>query len=616
MPLLRDLRASEQDGTYPRPQLVRSTWVDLCGQWEFEHDDTRAPDLDADRAGRPFADRITVPFPPESPASGIGRPGYHPVLWYRRRVTAADLAASGYQPGGRLLLHLGAVDYRADVWADGHRVATHEGGHTPFTADVTAAAERVRAGAVDGFDVVVRAEDDPLDVEQPRGKQDWEPTPHVIWYERTSGIWQPVWLEAVPAQHVTHLSWWPDVVGAAATLRVELAQPPAAGTRVRVTLAHDGAEITGVTASAGRSRTEVRVPLDILRNGQDYERFLWSPSRPTLLDAWVDVLDADGQPLDTVASYTGLRTVGTEGDDFLLNDRPHPVRAVLSQGYWPQSHLAAPSAAAIREEVELCKELGFTTARLHQKVEDPRFLFWADRLGLMVWGEMPSTFQFSATAVERTTREWLEVLRRDASHPSLVVWVPLNESWGVQQIAHDASQLDFARSLYHLTKAVDPTRLVIANDGWEHAEADLHTIHDYENDPAVLEAAYLDADAVRARSTGIGPGHRRITLLDAQEAPRVAAAPVVVSEFGGVSYDPTPADGDTWGYRVVHSADEYREQLGGVFRALHASRTLAGWCYTQLTDTVQETNGLTDEHRVPKLPVATIRAMVEGAARG
>lgn len=599
------VHAAAQDGSYPRPQLLRPQWFDLSGEWDFAYDDTSG---DTDRRSPPaasWARTIVVPFPPESALSGIGDRGYHPVVWYRRRVTSEEIATAGHTGSGRrLLLHFGAVDFRAEVWAGGSHVGGHEGGHTPFTVDVT------QAATAGGFDVVVRAEDDPHDLEQPRGKQDWESVPHVIWYHRTTGIWQPVWLESVPDQHVGHLTWRPDPSRAGAGLRVELARAPEPGTVVRIVVELEGRSIVEVTTTASGRRTDVGVPLAVLRTGQDVDRYLWSPEHPILFDARVELVGPEGV-LDTAYSYFGVRSVGTGGGRFLLNERPYPVRAVLSQGYWPQSHLAAPSPEALREEVQLIKDLGFTTARLHQKVEDPRFLYWADRLGLLVWDELPSAYEYSTTTVGRLTREWLEVVRRDASHPCVAVWVPFNESWGVPRVADDERQQQLVRALYHLTKALDGTRLVVSNDGWEHTDSDLLTVHDYQNDAVRLAASYADDAAVERTVTGIGPGNRRIFVLPPEQTPDIVGAPVVVSEFGGVSSDPDP-DSGTWGYRVVGSPAELHRQLRDLFRALNSSSAIAGWCYTQLTDTEQETNGLTDEKRVPKLPMADLSAMVRG----
>ncbi|PRY67051.1 glycosyl hydrolase family 2 [Glaciihabitans tibetensis] len=589
---------------YPRPQLVRPDWVDLGGQWRFEHDDD---DLGQDAGWfadpSQFGQTITVPFPPESPMSGVGEPGFHPVVWYSRDLSAADLAANGQaEPGSRLLLHFGAVDYRATVWIDGHLIGTHEGGQTPFSFDVT------QALAGEGpHQLVVRAEDDPHDVAQPRGKQDWLEDPHVIWYHRTTGIWQPVWLESVSAQHIDQLSWTPNVPCGSVAIEVELYSRPAEAVTIQVELMFDGrvlARQSYATASP-RSRTVIDIAHQV--NGQAFENLLWSPEHPRLIDARVTILAEDGTAIDSVSSYFGLRSVAVAGGQFMLNDRPYYVRSVLEQGYWPESHLASPSAQALRDEVQLIKDLGFNAARIHEKVEDPRFLYWADRLGLLIWGEMGSTFEFSAEAVSRVTREWTDVVRRDRSHPSIVTWVPINESWGVQQIAHDAAQLAFAQSLYHLTRALDPSRPVISNDGWEHAESDILTIHDYSADPNELDASYRDTASIRDLVEGIGPAGRRLQLV---ERP-VDGQAVMVTEFGGVSYAPD-APADSWGYSTAISAEDFERRVGGIVGSIRRSRMLSGFCYTQLTDTLQETNGLTDANRVPKLPMETIRRIIVG----
>lgn len=602
-----DLSALEQDGGYPRPQLVRAAWRDLSGPWGFAYDDAdEGRDLGWTTSAAAFPLTITVPFPPESPASGIADPGYHRVVWYRRHVTADEVAALGHGVDRRLVLHFGAVDYRADVWIDGVHVAHHEGGHTPFSAELPQGPD-VR----DGFDVVVRADDDPLDLAQPRGKQDWEREPHVVWYHRTTGIWQTVWLESVPRQHVRRLAWMPRASEAEVRLRVELAERPAAGTRLRVTL-RLGTDVVGrLETEPDVLEPEVVIPVAALRNGQSRDAFLWSPERPVLLDAHVE-LSAPGGDTDVVASYLGFREVGEAGGRFLLNGRPYEVRGVLSQGYWPQSHLAAPDAAALKAEVELVKELGFTTVRVHQKLEDPRFLYWADRLGLLVWSELPSAYEFSATAATRLLAEWTEAVRRDLSHPSIVVWVPINESWGVQDVATDRRQAELVRALRHATLALDDSRLVVSNDGWEHVRSDLLTVHDYENDAARLLATYGSAESFRHELEGISATGRRLLVGTPEECAATAARPVILSEFGGVSAEPT--GGESWGYRHVDGVDHLEEHLVGLFAAVRESEVLAGWCYTQLTDTAQETNGLTDEHRVPKLPAERIRALVEGTA--
>ncbi|GAA1325543.1 glycoside hydrolase family 2 TIM barrel-domain containing protein [Pseudonocardia xinjiangensis] len=599
--------ASRQDGTYPRPQMMRSAWADLDGTWSFRHDDADSGLGAQWHTGLPEAREITVPFPPESVASGIAEPGFHPVVWYARTITGDDLAAAGRsEPAPVVLLHFGAVDYRARVWIDGRFVGEHEGGHTPFTFDVTAL---VADG--DSHVLVVRAEDDPHDLTQPRGKQDWREDAHAIWYRRTTGIWQTVWLEAVPATSIEHVQWLPAGL-TGVDLTVRLRGRVAAGTRLRVALRFDERDedlaTIDVDVAEGATSVQVPVPVRRQRNGQAEDELTWSPEHPRLVDATVSMHDAGGCVVDAVGSYLGIRTVGVGRGAFLLNGRPYDVRSVLNQGYWPDSHLAAPSRAALRREVELIKDLGFTGCRIHQKIEDPRFLYWADRLGLLVWGETPGAYEFSATAVQRLTREWMDAVDRDASHPSIVTWVPFNESWGIQRISEDRAQQAYSRALTDLTRALDPTRPVVSNDGWEQQNSDIITVHDYEGDGAVLARTYADESARERLLAGMGPAGRRI-LLDGSED---LGQPVMLTEFGGIDYQPTGRRENGWGYTAAADVEDWIARITALYDGIRASTFLAGSCYTQLTDTMQETNGLLTADREPKAPIQQIRGAVLG----
>ncbi|HEY8372156.1 MAG TPA: sugar-binding domain-containing protein [Pseudonocardiaceae bacterium] len=579
------------DGIHPRPQLVRERWHDLCGTWQFAFDDDDRG-LDEGWASRPdpFDRAITVPYPPESKASGIGDPTFHPVVWYRRTFHVAD-----EDRAGRVLLHFGAVDHRARVWVNGHLVATHEGGHTPFSADITPALHPGDAEQV----IVVRAEDRPRDLTQPRGKQYWKPDPEIIWYHRTTGIWQPVWLEPVPTTRLAALRWTPSVTRGSLGLHATLTGPDADRAALRVRVRH-GDELLADDTYRVRD-TEVEREIVLVRAGEDQYRHLWWPEHPVLLDVELTVL-VDGTEVDRVTSYAGLREVGWADGRFLLNGRPYYLRMVLEQGYWPESHLAAPGPEALRREVELIKELGFNGVRIHQKVEDPRFLYWCDRLGLLVWDEMPSAYEFSPTTVERLVREWTEVVRRDVSHPCVVAWVPLNESWGVPGIANDTAQQHCAAMLYHLTRTLDPTRPVISNDGWEHVRSDIWTVHDYTPSGATVRARYGTPEAVRHALREGRPGGRRVHLGD----PVYKGQPVVLSEYGGLSY--APHRGERWfGYATVGSAEEFLQRYTELTTAILDCPDIAGFCYTQLTDTEQETNGLLTADRKPKLDPAAVR---------
>ncbi|MCG5215603.1 glycoside hydrolase family 2 TIM barrel-domain containing protein [Streptosporangium soli] len=586
---------------HPRPLLVRPHWQDLCGPWGFAADDEdqgRALGWHSDAAA--FTRTIAVPYPPESELSGVHDPAAHPIVWYRRTLRPYQTPG----PGERLLLHFGAVDYRAQVWFNGVRVGEHEGGHTPFSFDVTDA-------LVPGDEqvIVVRVEDECDDTTQPRGKQDWRDEPHGIWYHRTTGIWQPVWAEVVPALHVRRLHWTPDVPGAAVTLEVELSRRPAEPVDVHVVLTLGEEVLAEQTCRTDRKDGRWVIAIPAARHQMEQARLLWTPETPTLLDARVEIRH-DGHPVDTVTSYAGLRSVGVRDGRFLLNGQPRFLRLVLAQNYWPRSHLAAPDAGALRREVELAKELGFNGVRIHQKVEDPRFLAWCDRLGMLVWDEMPSAYEYAPRTVERLTREWMEVVARDRSHPCVVTWVPFNESWGIWHAADVPEQRHAATALYHLTKSLDGTRPVISNDGWEHTESDIWGLHDYAPTGESIRQRYADPEAV-ARVFKDRPPARRVALLG---SPAERGQPVVLSEIGGTSLRPRP-DEPWHGYATVDSAEELAEQLRQFVDAVLDSPELAGFCWTQLTDTEQESNGLLTEDRAPKVPAETVRRILTRPAR-
>jgi beta-galactosidase/beta-glucuronidase len=611
-PVEGSLEGTVPETVHPRPQLVRPDWTDLCGDWGFAYDDDNVGLTERwQESDKPFDRAITVPYPPESARSGVHDPAYHPVVWYRLETAVATPRA-----GERLLLHFGAVDYRATVWVDGLLVGRHEGGHTPFAFDVTDALNGTdgTAGAEgDRHVLVVRAEDRPTDVTQPRGKQDWQPEPHAIWYHRTTGIWQPVWLEHVPATHVSDLQWTPEVDAGRVRVEVRLSTVPARPLTVAVHLRLGDEVLAEQRFRVEDDHAVADIAIPALRNGQDEGRLLWSPEQPTLVQARVELHDgARGEDslVDGVDSYLGLRSADIGDGRFLLNGHPYYVRSVLEQGYWPESHLAAAGPDALRREVELAKELGFNAVRIHQKVEDPRFLYWCDRLGLLVWGEMANAYEFGPIAVERLTREWLDVVRRDRSHPCVVTWVPINESWGIQHASTQPAQRSLSESLYHLTKALDPSRPVLANDGWEHSGSDIVGVHDYAPRGDDLRERYADAAAVEHTMRAARPAMRPVLLAGFDPGDR----PVMLTEFGGVRYSLDPDD-EGWGYSQSSTEQEFAERLAELVDAVLDSRALAGFCYTQLTDTEQEQNGLLTADRRPKIPVAQVREIIGRAAR-
>lgn len=583
--------------SHPRPQMRREKWLDLCGEWgfAFDQEDRGLSDCWFDRADV-FDQQIVVPYPPESRLSGVEDTGFHPVVWYRREFTLDEALRED-----DLRLHFGAVDYRASVWVNGRLAAEHAGGHTPFSADI-APLLNDRGPQV----IVVRAEDRPDDLQQPRGKQYWRERPGYIWYHRTTGIWQPVWLEPTPRVAITELRWTPDVDSGGVQLILRLNRVAPTGWRVRVRLIGDRPAKTLIDDSCMIEGDELRRDLHININTAAMRRrhLLWAPEHPNLIDAQIELVDESGRLADRVESYVGLRRIEIQGGKFILNGVPTFLRLVLAQNYWPDSLLAAPSAEALRREVELVKELGFNGLRIHQKIEDPRFLYWCDRLGVLVWAEAANAYVYSDRAAEMLTREWLEAVRRDYNHPCIVTWVPLNESWGVPDLDRSVQQRDFVRALYYLTKAVDPTRPVIGNDGWQHAVGDIFGVHDYAPTGDMLRERYADRDAVARTFREVRPHHHPLTT----ENRELGQEPIVISEFGGLTMN--PAEDEEWfGYGQFGDSEallvKYEELVG----ALLDSSALAGFCYTQLTDTEQETNGLLTAAREPKFDPARLRSI-------
>jgi beta-galactosidase/beta-glucuronidase len=599
---------------HPRPFLQRA-WQSLDGPWQFAFDRDRrhvtADDVD-------FARTIHVPFAPETPAAGVGpdgrgADGHVQRCWYRRTVEVAPPVG-----GERVIVHFGGVDRIADVWSNGAHVGHHEGGYTPFAVDVTAAAG---SGTVE---LVVCADDDGHDLEVPRGKQDWLEHPHSIFYPRTTGIWKTVWLERVPAIRIEAISWSNDVDAMTITMRVDATVEPGSeppeGLRldVRLGVGDDVLVDDTITVLGAGSRRSVERTFTV-GTGSFEDRFLrtWWPSRPTIIDATLGLCTTDGRALDTVESYTALRSVEVSDGQLRINGRPYPLRLVLDQGYWPDTGATPPDVDALRRDIELTKALGFNGARKHQKTEDPRYFALADRLGLLTWVEMPSAYRPGTRASANLLREWTDIVETHRNHPSVIAWVPVNESWGVTGCESDHRQRALIGALRDSTNALDGTRPVSANDGWETSGGDIVGVHDYDRDPAALTTRWGDRRAVDDVIAGRRPDGR---LVDLDRRPSGDRA-VVLSEFGGIAMA-ADADGgfslgnENWGYDLATSADDLLRRYRALWAAVHASSALAGGCWTQLTDTYQEVNGLLTATREPKADLAALAAATRGRPSG
>lgn len=585
---------------YQRPQLERAFWQSLNGLWQFSIDRdnrwTRPAEVEFDK-------EINVPFAPETEASGVNDQGLYRTVWYRRRFIAPRLIN-----GERLVINFGAVDYSAKVWINGHLAGAHEGGYTPFSIDAT---DYLKRGKSTEQEIVVRADDDPLDLSKPRGKQDWQLDAHSIWYPRTTGIWQPVWLEKLPKTHIVALKWTSSVERFEIGLTAGLSAETRAGSKLNVKLTVDGKTLvddTYTVSEAEANQQELSRRISIPDGGIDDIRnhLLWSIHNPKLIDAALTLTSACGKAVDKVASYASIRSAEVQRDRFCINDRPETLRLVLNQGYWEKTGLTAPDDEALKKDIELIKSMGFNGVRMHQKIECPRFLYWADKLGLYIWEEMPSAYAFSDKTIERVSSQWVEAIKRDASHPCIVAWVPINESWGVPSLSQVEAQRRFVASMYHLTKSLDPSRPVIGNDGWEMVETDIIAIHDYHHDPAVLEARYQNNEATTEQTLRLErPGHRLLLLEGLQRGER----PILLTEFGGIKLSPDDA---AWGYSVARTEDELKGLYLRLMSSINRLPLLTGFCYTQFSDTYQEANGLVKMDRTPKFDLEEMKRATRG----
>ena len=593
--------AKQERDAYPRPQLERSEWRSLNGTWQF----CKGREAVCEHAAQvTWDDTIVVPFSPETSASGIGDTGFYSVVWYRRTWEQAAL-----ENGDRLILHFEAVDWMAHVWVNGILVCSHSGGYTPFNADITNA---LKPG--EPQEIVLQVEDDPEDLAKPRGKQDWQLEPHSIWYPRTTGIWQTVWLETVPCTRIRSVQWtsslerWELGIEAHIDQRGDRLASGQLALNVRLqvgdqVLANDTYQV--IADEVHRQITLSDPGIDDFRN-----ELLWSPDSPTLIAVEMELRDGKGTVLDRARSYTALREVSIQGDRFLLNGRPFPLRLVLDQGYWPGTGLTAPDEDALAMDILLTKQLGFNGVRKHQKIESARYLYWADRLGLLVWEEMPSAYRYTRRSIQRLTREWQEVLHRDRSHPCIVAWVPFNESWGVPNLPESPAQRHYVQALYHLTKTLDPSRPVVGNDGWESVATDLLGIHDYDDQPERMGSRY-GVDGIEAKLLRRERPGGRLLLLGTEEGK--TAQPIVLTEFGGIALSQEQA---TWGYSRSQTAEQLLERYRALLGVVRNLPALAGFCYTQLTDTYQEANGLLYADRTPKADLAEISLATSGSAKG
>lgn len=575
---------------YPRPDFERDSFQSLNGEWDFAFDDENLGLSEKwyEGGAEHFDKKIVVPYTYLCQLSGINNQDFHDVVWYRRKAVFDRKI-----PKGRFILHFGAIDHDADIWIDSYHICHHEGGNTPIEVDVT---DEV-AGALEHI-ITVRAHDDSFDFEMTRGKQFWEKHSSGIFYTRTVGIWQSVWIEEVPPVYIKKAYVTSDLDERMVEIELDVEGAGTAEATVEISLAREKLLSEKLEIKNNKAKAKYWLNSAITLDWHHQESWVWSPENPVLFDIEYTAGEKDGDaPLDKVKSYFAFRKINVVNGKILLNNRPYKMKMLLDQGYFRKGLLTAPTDEDLKKDIEAAKEMGFNGVRKHQKVEDPRYLYWADKLGFLVWGEGPSSYEYSRLAVERHTREWLEILRRDYNHPCIVAWVPLNESWGVHEILDREDEQAHSLALYYLIKSIDGTRLVISNDGWTHTKSDIITIHDYSPDRKELEDRYADLDNIVSLFPG---GHALFA-----KGYEYHGEPIMVTEFGGISFNLDGTEG--WGYSNAENEEDFLERYKNVVEPLLNSDNVQGFVYTQLTDVEQEINGLMTYDRQFKADPARIR---------
>lgn len=564
---------------YPRPQFERSEWINLNGTWSFEFDfGESGRDRQLQRSER-LSGQITVPFCPESRLSGVEHTDFINCLWYQRKVSIPS-----EWENKKILLNFGAVDYQADIYIDGEPVQSHWGGSSSFSVDVT---RFVKPGQT--HNLVVQVKDDLRSGKQTGGKQCTNFYSGGCSYTRVTGIWQTVWMEAVAKDGLKSATVRPDIDQEQLTVMPEFYQE--SDNTLEITLKDGNKTVAQKRVSCSNSACVV-LPVKKMK--------LWSPESPFLYDLTYRITDKQGNLVDEVKSYAGMRKVHTDNGIFYLNNQPYFQRLVLDQGYYPDGIWTAPTDDALKNDILLGKNAGFNGARLHQKVFEERYYYWADKLGYLTWGESASWVMDinDELAVRNYIGEWTEVVARDRNHPSLVIWTPFNETWGSREGVYPR----LIRDIYHITKAIDPTRPVNDASGDDHILTDIWSVHNYEQDGKRLAEQLEFKEGKEPYRNSRDKKH--LAVYEGQ--------PYMVDEFGGIGWMSAEERKTSWGYgNLPQTPEEFYTRLEGQIKALKESKHVTGFCYTQLTDVEQEKNGIYYYDRTPKLDMKRIKAIFE-----
>jgi len=577
---------------HPKAQFERENWQNLNGEWNFAFDDENQGEKNKWFEQNELGEKIIVPFTFETKASGIADRSQHNYIWYQRSF---EVEAESEQ---KVILNFGGVDYLCKVWLNGYFVGSHQGAYDSFAFDISDFVNYEREN-----NLVVKVEDS-LSKNQPRGKQTYKKDNFLCWYTRNTGIWQTVWLEFVDQNlYLKDLKITPNLDQKEVELayNFEADNFEAAAYKLLTRIEFEGQLINEFELEVKKDNYNFKINLEDQKN----ELKIWQPGNPNLYDLKLTLLK-DDQVVDQINSYFGMRKISIVEDKVYLNNKPIYQKLILDQGYWPESLITPPSDQALKKDLELIKEMGFNGVRKHQKIEDDRFYYWADKLGLLVWAEMGSTYQYTDRAVENFSSQWLRVVRKLYNHPSIICWVPFNESWGIEDVAKNRKQQSFTESIYYLTKSIDQQRPIISNDGWEHTISDIITFHDYVESTAELRQTYVESIDQLLQNKKVFNNQEYIEGGKFIMADNYSyqGQPIIFSEFGGVAFQ----DKEGWGYgEQVTSKSELSQRINKLMEIIRDAEYFEGYCYTQLTDVEQEKNGLLDENREYKLELEKIQ---------
>jgi beta-galactosidase/beta-glucuronidase len=586
---LKDMETVLPRPEYPRPHLVRHDWHNLNGEWEFAFDDTDQGLLEGWQDGRALPARITVPFAYQTPLSGINEKGIHEIVWYTRSFEVhEDWLAKD------ILLHFGAVDYRSSVWVNGQEVGHNQGGHVPFSFNISPYLQEGKNR------LVVRVEDK-QDLHQPRGKQASTGVPAAFDYYCTTGIWQTVWLEPAPQVRIEDIRITPYEKDEVFNVQIYL-HAYYGKWELTADVFDKGKKVATSTQTTHGATASLSLVIPKAKR--------WTPESPHLYDITI-TLCKDDETLDEIKTYAGLRSIEIIDGQLHINGTPRYLAMILDQGYWPDGGITAPSDAALKFDVEITKKLGFNGSRKHQKIEDPRWLYWCDKLGLFVWGEMANARAWSVKAEELLMAEWERVVRRDYNHPCIITWVPMNESWGVPGLRDNhPGQYAYVERIVSLTRRLDQFRPIVDNDGWEHTDvSDICAIHDYAATGDEMRRGFQEITRGGSLRQHAWDGTPLFSL-----GSQYHGQPIMLTEVGGFLMVPLdiPPEKRDFAFKCYGSVESYEELLQkytDLMEGIADIPAVHGFCYTQLTDIEQEVNGLLTYDRQLKIPAEKIAAV-------